>query len=306
MRGPRRSWSCDEHRRAAPRLRRSVAGAARRVPELDRFAEALRARVMGPRLADALGGSDEHVSRPRRQVRARRPGDGALRVRRPAASAATSSRTARSRTSATGDGGVVVAPGSGSPSSRDDPDLPSLPRVVDPARLGPVLADALSRTTPDTSRRGARCRTTLLRYRPGKRVTLRVTFVGRHGRLRGQGLPRPAQGGCRRRGGSRPGRSRRRVRHAPHPGDGGASSASTAWWSSGLCRACPSRRSLGRSLSSPGGVRIATDAMSRAGRALAELHAHAAGDRARPVGRRRGRPLRRARGRRRGRRPAAR
>jgi hypothetical protein len=44
-----------------------------------------------------------------------------------------------------------------------DPDLPSLPLLVDPATVGPLLG------------RSGRTRVDLLRYRPGKRATVRVT-----------------------------------------------------------------------------------------------------------------------------------
>jgi hypothetical protein len=47
-----------------------------------------------------------------------------------------------------------------------DPDLPSLPHLMDPATVGPLLG------------RTGRTRVDLLRYRPGKRATVRVTSSG--------------------------------------------------------------------------------------------------------------------------------
>ena len=150
-----------------------VAGTATR-PEVDRFGEALRARDMGPRLADAVGGSTRtcHVLDAKYE-----PGVRAVVLYEYAGHLfrgdllPVPDRGDR-------EGAVVVPPGVRIVGFPHDPDLPSLPLVVNPARLGPLLADALSRTAPDRSRRGTRCRTTLLRYRPGKRATLRVTFVG--------------------------------------------------------------------------------------------------------------------------------
>jgi aminoglycoside phosphotransferase (APT) family kinase protein len=51
----------------------------------------------------------------------------------------------------------------------DDPDLPALPLVTDPAHLGPVLARLQQASA---SRSTTRCRIRLLRYRPGKRATV--------------------------------------------------------------------------------------------------------------------------------------
>jgi hypothetical protein len=62
-----------------------------------------------------------------------------------------------------------------------DPDLPGLPQVMDGAALGPVLAHALSGAQPGAptgEQSGAACcRVRLLRYRPGKRATVLVTFA---------------------------------------------------------------------------------------------------------------------------------
>ena len=61
-------------------------------------------------------------------------------------------------------GATVVEPGSCCP---HDPELPALPRVMDPAQLGPALVrgrgGAWGRLD---ARQASRCRITLLRYRP--------------------------------------------------------------------------------------------------------------------------------------------
>jgi len=244
-----------------------VAGSPTR-PEEDRFAEALRARDMGPRLADAVGGSTRtcHVLDAKYE-----PGVRAVVLYEYAG------RLLRGDLQPMPDlgdreGGVVVAPGVRIAAFPHDPDLPSLPLVVDPARLGPVLADALSRTTPDTSRRGARCRTTLLRYRPGKRATLRVTFVGSTDAYVAKAYHDP------RKALSVADEAPALAGHAEGCGTLRIPATVAHLREHGLVvqravQGVPLEAFVGRSLSAPGGVRIATDAMSRAGRALAELHA---------------------------------
>lgn len=66
--------------------------------------------------------------------------------------------------------GHVVEPGLRLRLFPDDPDLPVLPRLIDPTHLGP----ALGRLQPGGPRRQDRCRIRLLRYRPGKRATVLV------------------------------------------------------------------------------------------------------------------------------------
>lgn len=58
----------------------------------------------------------------------------------------------------------VVAPGLRVSAFPHDPDLPSLPQLMDPAIVGPLLGGS------------GRPRLELLRYRPGKRATVRVRF----------------------------------------------------------------------------------------------------------------------------------
>lgn len=236
-------------------------------PEEDRFAEALRARDMGPRLADAVGGSTRtcHVLDAKYEpgVRAVVLYEYAGRLFR-GDLLPVPDRGDR-------DGGVVVAPGVRIAGFPDDPDLPSLPLVVDPTRLGPVLADALSRTAPDTSRRGALCRTTLLRYRPGKRATLRVTFAGSTDAYVAKAYHDPRKAGAVAEEGPA------LAGHAEGCGTLRIPATVAHLREHGVVvqravQGVPLEALLGRSLSSPGGVRIATDAMSRAGHALAELH----------------------------------
>ena len=140
--------------------------------DLDRFLEAVDPRRMGPRLTAALGTGpavcDVLDAKYQPQVGASvlyRLGDRLVRGDLPphAEDAGTDGRT-------------VVAPGVVVHPFPLDPDLPSLPRVVDPAFLGPRLADALGRTHAHGTLRRTGCRSTLLRYRPGKRATLLVTF----------------------------------------------------------------------------------------------------------------------------------
>ena len=243
-----------------------VAGSPTR-PEEDRFAEALRARDMGPRLADAVGGSTRtcHVLDAKYE-----PGVRAVVLYEYAG------RLLRGDLQPMPDlgdreAGVVVAPGVRIAAFPHDPDLPSLPLVVDPARLGPVLADALSRTAPDTSRRGTRCRTTLLRYRPGKRATLRVTFVGSTDAYVAKAYHDP------RKAGAVVDEAPALAGHAERCGTLRIPATVAHLREHGLVvqravQGVPLEALLGRSLSSPGGVRTATDAMSKAARALAELH----------------------------------
>ncbi len=65
---------------------------------------------------------------------------------------------------------------------------------MDAARLGPVLAEALRSQSDALDRRGTvRCRTSLLRYRPGKRATVRVAFVGEADRFVAKAYHDPAK-----------------------------------------------------------------------------------------------------------------
>ncbi len=143
-----------------------------------RFAEALRPRVMGPRLAAALRGDTRtcHVLDAKYE-----PGKRALvlydyggRLVRgdllpaagdPASDSAASDSTAYDSTAY--DSTAVVEPGVRLSVFPHDPDLPSLPRALDPGTYATVLG------ANDGARTGT-CRVRLLRYRPGKRVTVYV------------------------------------------------------------------------------------------------------------------------------------
>ena len=57
----------------------------------------------------------------------------------------------------------------------DDPDLPTLPMAMSAAVVGPQIASLSSDLSPIERRAlSRRCRVTLLRYRPGKRATVRL------------------------------------------------------------------------------------------------------------------------------------
>jgi hypothetical protein len=144
----------------APPDRRSTA------TELDRFAEALEARRMGPRLAAAVGAPSPtcHVLDAKYEpgVRGILLYDLGGRLLRGDLAAASGSDGE--------DGQVVVAPGVRVSEFPHDPELPSLPVLIDAARLGRALHGHLP---PPTG-----CRTSLLRYRPGKRATVLLQGSG--------------------------------------------------------------------------------------------------------------------------------
>jgi hypothetical protein len=237
--------------------------------EADRFAEALRPRVMGPRLADALGGRARscHVLDAKYE-----PGVGATVLYEYAGGWVRGDLVAEGEVP---DGPVaraVVPPGLRISVFPDDPDLPSLPRVMEPGYLGPALVDALhDAVLLDDPYVAIRCRTTLIRYRPGRRVTLRVDLDGHAGAFVAKVYHDPRKAAavaeeapaladhadaCE---------TLRIPATAAHlPEDGVVVQEAVA----GL----PLGALLGRSLATPGGVAAATTAMVRTARALAELH----------------------------------
>lgn len=239
-------------------------------PDGDRFAEALRPRQMGPRLADAVGGTAGtcHVLDAKYEpgVRATVLYEYAGRLLRgdllPGADLGGRKDCST----------PVVAPGLRISEFPHDPELPFLPWATDPARLGPVLAEVLWETSPGPAHGGVRCRTTLLRYRPGKRATLRITYAGRAGGYVAKAYHDPAKAAAV-------------AREAPAlsaHADGCATlrvpPTVAHLHEQGLVvqqavQGAPLEALLGRSLSTSGGVRAATDAVSRAGRGLADLHA---------------------------------
>jgi aminoglycoside phosphotransferase (APT) family kinase protein len=161
--------------------------------EADRFDEALQPRLMGPRLG-ALSGDGSltcHVLDAKYEpgVRAVVLYEHAGRLLRGDLLSGSGDQSRDAVGPAT-----IVAPGVRICSFPMDPELPALATVMDPVRLGPVLADALHRQPEALDLRGpVRCRTTLLRYRPGKRATVRVAFVGHADRFVAKAYHDPAK-----------------------------------------------------------------------------------------------------------------
>jgi Phosphotransferase enzyme family len=136
----------------------------------ERFGEALRPGVMGPRLAAAQGGMpgachvlDAKFEPGVRAVLLYEQGGRLLRGDLVPDGGLASADPARMV-----EPGVLVSP------FPHDPELPSLPSVMDPACLGRALARALPEAGVGPRARVPRSRMRLLRYRPGKRVTLLV------------------------------------------------------------------------------------------------------------------------------------
>ena len=258
-------------RTAAPVLTGAPASA-----ELGRFAEALRPGVMGPRLAHALDGRTRtcHVLDAKFEPGVRATvlyeyAGGWVRGDLVPDGEVPDGSTGR----AGGPGRApVLAPGLRISVFPEDPDLPSLPRVMDPAYLGPALAESLWDTTrPDTSRRGVRCRSTLIRYRPGRRVTLRVDFVGRagayvakvyHDSRKAAAVVAEAPALADHAGGCDTLRIPATAGHLPEDAVVVQEAVSGV----------PLEALLGCSLATSGGAVAAAEALVRAARALAELH----------------------------------
>lgn len=235
----------------------------------DRFDEALQPRLMGPRLAAALAGGPPtcHVLDAKYEpaVRAIVLYEHAGRLVR-----GDLLSTEDDLAADTGDPGRLIAPGIWISRFPHDPQLPALPRVMDAALLGPALAEALHDRSAARGRRGTvRCRVTLLRYRPGKRATVRVVFVGESERYVAKAYHDPvkaaavageasALASCTTRAGT--------LRFAPTvahlPGLAAVVQRSV--------RATPLEVLIGTSRRAAPGVR---QALSSAARALAELHA---------------------------------
>jgi aminoglycoside phosphotransferase (APT) family kinase protein len=170
-----------------------------------------------------------------------------------------------------GGGSCVVAPGIRISAFPHDPEMLQLAYVMDPARLGPALAEALRGPAPGAGHGGVRCRTTLLRYRPGKRATLRVRFVGSpdvyvakayHDPVKAAAVAGEAPALSGHADGCATLRVPRTVAHLRPQG----------LVVQQAVQGVPLEALLGRSLATAGGVRVATEAVVRAGRALAELH----------------------------------
>lgn len=142
---------------------------------LDRFSEALQAGVMGPRLAAVTGApiSACHVLDGKFE-----PGVRAILLYELGGRLLRGDLLARPAQTAPEGNIGVVPPGVRLHLFPADPELPALPGVVDPARLGPAVSRALHRPGVTRGRvRAPRCRITVLRYRPGKRATVLVEFA---------------------------------------------------------------------------------------------------------------------------------
>jgi aminoglycoside phosphotransferase (APT) family kinase protein len=147
-----------------------LSGTSSRTVELGRVEEMTDAHAMGPRLGAALGVGGRgrcHVLDAKYEPGMRctvlyRAGDRLVRgdLLDDPSDGAQSARP-------------VVAPGVRLSPFPDDPDLPGLADVADPARLLDRLRNALP-----GGGRSLRCRVDLLRYRPGKRATLAVELRG--------------------------------------------------------------------------------------------------------------------------------
>ena len=147
------------------------------VVELARFLEALEPARMGPRLSAVAGVGP----RPCHVLDAKyEPGVRAIIVYECGGRLLRGDLVPDGGEDAPTTVGTVVAPGVRVRLFPSDPDLPTLPRVMDAAQLGSVLADELGIGGRSSGRQGVSCRTTLLRYRPGKRATVRVQLGGRH------------------------------------------------------------------------------------------------------------------------------
>jgi tRNA A-37 threonylcarbamoyl transferase component Bud32 len=142
---------------------------------LAHFAEAIEAHTMGPRLAAALRSPTTacHVLDGKFQ-----PGVGAT-VLYELGGWLVRGDVSPSCGALPPAGVPVVAPGVSLHRFPDDPDLPSLPVVMDPAGVGQVLESALG-TPAAACVPGSRWRTSLLRYRPGKRATVLVVHRAGH------------------------------------------------------------------------------------------------------------------------------
>ena len=157
-------------------------------PELERFVEALQPGVMGVRLAAALGWGpltchviDAKYEPGTRGIVLYEHGGRLLRG------------DLLSEDESTG-GATIVAPGLLICSFPDDPELPTLPSVMDADHVGPALVAALGERSGRLDIRGrVRCRTSLLRYRPGKRATVGISFVGEAGRFVAKAYHDPAK-----------------------------------------------------------------------------------------------------------------
>jgi hypothetical protein len=140
-------------------------------PLLARFTEALSATAMGPRLATASGQRPCHVLDAKLE-----PGVRAVVLYEHGGQLVRGDLVGVGAGAAEGPVvGPLVEPGLRLSPFPFDPDLPALPRVMDVDHLGPALVTALGETGHGWSRHPERLAVSVLRYRPGKRLTARLT-----------------------------------------------------------------------------------------------------------------------------------
>jgi hypothetical protein len=139
-------------------------------PEVERFTEALQPRLMGRRLSAVLDSGpqpchvlDAKYEPGRRAVVLYKYGHDLVRGD---LAGYVSPRGQR----------PTIPPGIDVSTFPDDPELPTLPLVMDAARLGRQLADTVPAVVrSDHSAMARECEVALLRYRPGKRATVLVS-----------------------------------------------------------------------------------------------------------------------------------
>jgi len=148
----------------------AAAGPGAAGDQLARFLEALRPGRMGPRLTAVLGGppASWHVLDAKYE-----PGVRAMLLYGRGAALLTGELLRGPEGF-----GLVVPPGVRLWPFPEDPGMPTLPRVADRDVLGRALVDAVGGTSYRRRGHARRCRTQLLRYRPGKRATLLAALAG--------------------------------------------------------------------------------------------------------------------------------
>lgn len=155
---------------ASSRVVSATAGKGR-PPELDRFLESLRPATMGRRLSGALGlpRSSCHVLDAKYE-----PGLRAVMLYELGRRLVRGDLLLEAESAP---GAAVIPPGLRICAFPDDPDLPTLARAVEPATMGPLLAEVVPGQTTARGRRAwaHRCALDLVRYRPGKRATVKAT-----------------------------------------------------------------------------------------------------------------------------------
>ena len=139
--------------------------------ELARFLAALQPRLMGPRLSGVLGGR-----RPCHVLDAKyEPGVRALVLYQHGSDLVRGDLLPSTAAPVH----PLVPPGLRVSQFPDDPDLPALPVVMSGSQVGQHVAGAVpGLAVADRRALRQRCRVALLRYRAGKRATVRLSAVG--------------------------------------------------------------------------------------------------------------------------------